>query len=153
MISKFRGDYYFLSNMYPCDINIEGYIFKSAESLFQALRACTDEDFKKFCGMNGYDAKRLGDGIVSRADWDDIKLDAMRFAVEEKFKQNPKLAEKLEQTGKEEIREGNLWNDSFWGVTGTGGRNHFGKILMGVREKLRHESMSISIEGNQLKFV
>ena len=40
------------------------------------------------------------------------------------------------------LKEGNTWNDVFWGISLKTGRgeNNLGKILMRVREKLRRES-------------
>lgn len=44
-------------------------------------------------------------------------------------------------TGDAVLKEGNTWNDVFWGVSlKTGqGENNLGKILMRVREKLHSE--------------
>ena len=57
----------------------------------------------------------------------------------EKFRQNPVIAKKLLETGKEEIREMTT-KESFWGVgPNLDGENHMGIILMRVREELRKE--------------
>ena len=47
------------------------------------------------------------------------------------------LKEMLLATGNEELIEGNLWNDTYWGVCNGKGQNKLGKILMRVREELR----------------
>ena len=36
-----------------------------------------------------------------------------------------------------ELIEGNVWNDTFWGVCNGKGHNHLGKILMKVRDEIR----------------
>lgn len=37
-INKFRGDYAFLSNFYPCTIRHDGMVFKCSEALFQSYK-------------------------------------------------------------------------------------------------------------------
>lgn len=76
--------------------------------------------------------------------------------VSEKFRQNPELAEKLERTGKEIIAECAV-KDRIWGIGLSmedenrlcidkwRGKNLLGKILMRVREDIRHQN-----KGNQI---
>jgi ribA/ribD-fused uncharacterized protein len=80
--------------------------------------------------------KKLGQKMSVRKDWDEKKLEFMNWAVREKFK-DEKLTELLLDTGEEELIEGNVWNDTFWGVCNGKGQNHLGKILMKVRDELR----------------
>lgn len=54
-----------------------------------------------------------------------------------KFTQHKDLAEKLLETGDEELVEGNKWNDTYWGVCNGKGKNQLGKILMRIREELK----------------
>lgn len=71
-----------------------------------------------------------------RADWEDVKDDVMRYAVLEKFRQNPSLQSLLISTGDAEIIE-HTTNDSYWADGGDGkGKNKLGKILMEVRDSL-----------------
>lgn len=60
----------------------------------------------------------------------------MRQCVALKFESHPDLAEMLLDTGNTKLIEGNSWNDTYWGVCGGRGKNHLGKILMGVRSQL-----------------
>ena len=61
----------------------------------------------------------------------------MRYAVREKFRQNPVIKEDLLETGDSIIIE-HTKNDSYWADGGDGtGKNMLGKILMEVRAKLR----------------
>jgi ribA/ribD-fused uncharacterized protein len=77
--------------------------------------------------------------VPIRKDWDQVKTDVMRAAVNAKFSQNPDLLERLLATGRAEIVE-NSPVDYFWGVGSDGsGKNVLGTILMEVREKLRVE--------------
>ena len=67
-----------------------------------------------------------------------VYADAMRY----KFQQNKGLAEKLIETGDREII--NIDDDIFWGMKydenegKMTGENKTGKILMKIREELRH---------------
>lgn len=72
-----------------------------------------------------------------RRDWEHVKLKVMEDLVTLKFFAHPELAEKLVETGDEELAEVNWWNDRFWGICQGKGCNHLGKILMKVREELK----------------
>ncbi len=134
MINRFRGEYYFLSNMYESPIYAGGMKFRCAEALYQMFKT-TDPDLRKqFTSLNGFEAKRLGRQIKIRDDWDSIKLDVMRYVVAKKFK-DPNLRAMLRNTGNEELIEGNDWKDTFWGVCNGRGENWLGKILMEERDK------------------
>ena len=72
-----------------------------------------------------------------RADWEEIKDDAMRTAVRAKFSQHADLRESLLGTGDEHLIE-HTANDRYWADGGDGsGRNMLGRILMEVRAELR----------------
>ena len=88
-------------------------------------------------------SKRAGRRVKLRKDWEEVKLRIMEEVVRAKFLQHPDLANKLIDTGDEELIEGNCWNDRFWGVdirTGIG-ENNLGKILMKVRSELYSNKM------------
>lgn len=135
---KFRDEFWFLSNMYPCRVrvNVGGLprTFTCAESAFQA---CKDPRAAgMFMKMNGFDAKRAGKTVMLRPDWDEIKLTCMENIVRAKFRQNPELAEKLKATGDMALIEENTWGDRYWGVCNNVGENRLGQILMKVRKEL-----------------
>ena len=131
--------YGFLSNFFSAPININGTIWKTSEHYYQAqkftdktiietIQNCATPDI-------AFSLSRQYCEYV-REDWNNIRLDIMRFIVEEKFKQNPTLAFLLLETGDVTITE-HSHKDSFWGDGGNGkGENQLGKILMAVREKL-----------------
>lgn len=136
VISEFRGEYAFLSNMYTCNITYKGLTFTSSEAAFHSQK-CLDrsEDFTK---LNPVAAKKLGKKVNLRGDWEDVKYSIMKEIVEQKFLQNNHLKHKLLQTGDAELIEGNTWNDTYWGMCRGKGKNNLGKILMEVREKLKN---------------
>lgn len=130
----FKNNYYFLSNMYPCEITIDidgtQYAFSCVESAYQAHK-CPSRS-SEFIGLNGYEAKRLGKKVELRNDWNDIKVALMKDLVKKKFS-NFELLEKLKEI-EGEIVETNNWGDTFWGKCYGKGQNVLGKILMEIRD-------------------
>lgn len=137
MIDLFRGDYFFLSNFYPCTIIISKEVYPSVEHAYQALKFPDWQDRLPFQNSNltPGKAKRMGKGILLRKDWELIKFDIMHTLILKKFK-DKELARKLIETYPQEIVEGNTWGDTYWGICNGKGDNNLGKILMGVREVL-----------------
>lgn len=129
----FKGEFYFLSNMYPCKVIYNGINYGSSENLFQALKCANSCDMTKFVGIHPIQAKKLGRTIEMKKNWEKIKINRMRLALYSKFKYNPELVDKLLEV-KEVIREDNNWNDTFWGVYHGCGKNVLGQLLMEIRD-------------------
>lgn len=139
VIDKFRDEYFFLSNFYPAPVTYRGLTYKNNEAAFQAQKCMTEEEKFAFTEYEPARAKSRGRQVSLRPDWEKVKVGIMEEIVEAKFTRNEDLRQMLLATGEATLKEGNTWNDIFWGVnikTGTG-ENHLGKILMRVREKLR----------------
>lgn len=136
MITSFSGEYEFLSNFYPSEVEYNGIKFPTVEHAYQAAKCKTKEEMQKF---TEYDtpgkAKRAGRKVDLRNDWEDVKLNIMGELLRQKFS-NLAMAEKLLETDKEFLVEGNNWNDTFWGVCDRKGENHLGVILMKLRSEL-----------------
>lgn len=134
MCMYFKNNYYFLSNMHPCEIKIDidgtQYAFSCVESAYQAHK-CPSRS-SEFIGLNGYEAKRLGKKVELRNDWDDIKSALMKELVKQKFSNLDLLGKLKEIEG--EIVETNNWGDTFWGKCYGKGQNVLGKILMEIRD-------------------
>lgn len=130
-ITSFRGDYAFLSNFYiePDGTHVEGE--------FQRAKCARAWDRQQFDGLTPSQAKRLGRQVAIRPDWEDVKIEIMLFHVTKKFKDHPTLRERLLQTGREKLEEGNTWGDRYWGTVSGKGLNALGIILMDIRESLR----------------
>ena len=143
-IDSFRGDYYFLSNMYPVRVKVNGHYYNSSEAAFQSFKFADPKDRLQFCNMDGYEAKHFWKTHkhLIRPDWNDIKLAVMEKLIHIKFFSNPNLADKLIATKHLTLIEGNSWNDNFYGDCKCSrcktvvGENHLGKILMKVRGDL-----------------
>lgn len=134
---RFRGEYYFLSNMSPSPItmNIDGKTchFTCAEAAFQAHKCPWNPSL--FENIDGYVAKKLGRsvGIKDIAAWNTGRIEVMKQVVARKFLQNPDLAEKLKSTMPQHLVEDNTWDDTFWGICNGQGENHLGQILEEIR--------------------
>lgn len=143
MISSFTGDYRWLSNFWPCDVEYEGVRYRTVENAYQAAKTLNLEDRKLISTQPPGRAKKLGRTVELRDDWDEIKIDVMRQLLTQKF-QNVALRHKLEETGNQTLVEGNSWHDNFWGVCECAAcdsakhraSNWLGKLLMEVRMKL-----------------
>ena len=137
MIDRFRGKYFFLSNMFNMNITMSGKEYTCTEAVFQSFKTKDQDERAKFAGLSGKEAKRLGRSVSLRPDWDKIKVEVMKWVIHQKF-QNPELRQLLLDTGDEELVEGNTWGDTFWGVCNGYGKNMLGKILMEERESIRN---------------
>lgn len=162
MITRFDGRYAFLSNFYPCEIEHQGISYKSVETYYVAMKIKSDQQIDgRYIGYidcreliskikNPGDAKKFGKFLKLRKDWNDVKLDVMLWGIREKFKSED-LKQMLLDTGDQELIEGNLWHDNFFGVCTCGpckgqGQNNLGKILMKVREELKEQNKKPSLE-------
>ena len=137
-IDSFRGQYDFLSNMYPSPIIVNGLRFTCAEAVFQMMKTKSPEERVHFVNISGKDAKRLGRCVKLRPDWEEIKVKVMQWVIHQKFKE-PALRQKLLDTGDALLIEGNSWGDTFWGFCNGCGHNMLGKILMAERDAIRKE--------------
>ena len=135
-ITRFSGEHRFLSNFYPVQVEFEGLPFRTVEHAYQAAKT-TDESLRVYIAslFNAGMAKRRGQLVDLRPDWEEVKLDIMEGLVRVKFA-DPILAVMLRDTGDAELIEGNTWGDTFWGVCNGVGENHLGKILMRIRIEL-----------------
>ena len=135
MIKSFRGEYRFLSNFFPVEVVLDGVTYPSVEHAYQAAKTLDLEKRKEFLGGSAGFAKRLGQRLELRPDWNDVKLSVMTRLNEQKY-MRPDLREKLCDTYPQDLVEGNTWGDTFWGVCDDKGSNHLGQILMTIRMQL-----------------
>lgn len=148
MICEFEGKYAFLSNFFPSSILYEGIVYPTNEHFFQAMKTLNQEERKKIAAADTPGkAKRLGRHVQLRADWEQIKVDVMRTGLMLKFT-DAELAQKLIDTGDEELIEGNWWHDNTWGscfcsdCINKPGRNLLGMLLMELRKELIYGNSS-----------
>lgn len=141
MIDSFRGEYEFLSNFYRTPVEFDGVLYPSSEHAYQAQKTLDGEIRAGIAHLRSAGtAKRFGtDDIEARPDWKQIRVGVMRSILAVKFAVGSALAQKLLDTGDEELVEGNWWHDTFWGVYKGRGENWLGRLLMERREYLAHQ--------------
>lgn len=139
VVERFDKAYAFLSNFYPCTITgPSGIVYPSSEHAYQAAKSKSRRIRKIISGLPTAAAtKKYGRNVVVRPDWEKVKRRIMLQIVRAKFSQNLDLAMMLIDTLDADLREGNWWGDTTWGVCKGVGKNWLGKILMQVRSELR----------------
>lgn len=141
-IDKFEGEYHFLSNFYPCQIEYEGIVYPSTEHAYQATKTL-DEETRKYISTLATPglSKKAGRMVDMRPDWDEVKYEVMHELLWLKFSQSEFKQQLLETRGYDLI-EGNWWHDNVWGdctcakCKDIPGSNWLGKILMTIRNHL-----------------
>jgi ribA/ribD-fused uncharacterized protein len=139
MIKGMFNEYYWLSNYEVCEIHYEGLIYTSTEAAYQAAKSTDPFVRSKFINISPAKARKLGQEITCRKDWDKVKKQVMYDVNLYKYTKHEYLKNLLLETGDKEIVEENWWLDTFWGVCKGKGENNLGKILMKIRDEIRKD--------------
>ncbi len=146
-VDEFRGPASIFSNFHYTPIvvpRLGDRKFYYLENAYQAGKSLDEAVWEQFTDplMTPGEAKRKGQLLKLRSDWEEFKVDWMYELLQIKF--TPALwRRKLMGTMNGVLVEGNSWHDVFWGVCYGKckqgphepiGENHLGKLLM----KLRH---------------
>lgn len=151
---KFRGKYWFLSNMCESPVNVDHVTYPTVENAYQASKTLDHDARVQFATCNCWEAKQRGGknakkhGFTTlevRADWNDVKEDVMERLLQQKFTPGSDLAKKLLATGDEVIIHYNEHGDFYWGVCKDRGENKLGLLLMKIRNGL--QAMETEKEG------
>ena len=159
MIDAFKDEHAFLSNFFPCDVEMhymgeQEIIFPTAEHAFVAAKT-TDHAEREYIATikTPGKAKRYGRETISlRSDWDDVRIAAMHKVLQQKFYENTGLAHLLLDTRGNTLVEGNHWGDQFWGMVEDPrapergdliGQNWLGQLLMLVRSTFLLEESDV----------
>ncbi len=137
-ITRFRGEFGFLSNMSECEIRFGGLVFNSVEHAYQFHKTSSPTERDKILkSKTPKQSKLISKNFKHiRSDWHEVKEDIMYKLVKIKFTDNEDYRQGLCMTQGIELVEGNWWGDTFWGVCDGVGENKLGKILMKVRDEL-----------------
>lgn len=142
MITKFDGDYRFLSNFYPFQVKMQGIVFPSVEHAYQASKTLDMVERRKIAMLpTAGKAKRYGQTLFMVYNFKSYRLDVMEFLLRQKFSTNSILTQELVETHPEELVEGNTWGDQFWGAVWWEeaqqweGENKLGRLLMKIRQE------------------
>lgn len=133
------------SNFIPFDkyMLYSGMYFRTPEHFYQAMKSTNFEDcIYVYTTYSPAEAKRRGNIIKIRKDWEVVKQDIMKYALKYKFRKGTKFHKKLIET-KGSIVEWNYWHDNIWGncfcykCEDKEGENLLGKLLMALREEFK----------------
>ncbi len=146
-VEAFQGEYRFLSNYWPVQVEHEGITYPSVEQAYKAAQTLNIDARKKIAAItpNKKHLKTEIEAILTeygrREDWNnDMRLSIMKDLLPQKFDGRDKeLREKLLATGNRELIEGNDWRDVFFGICDGVGENYLGKFLMNVREQIKNK--------------
>jgi ribA/ribD-fused uncharacterized protein len=137
-ITRFNGEHAFLSNFHPSVIVVDLHAFPTVEHAYQAFKTLDPAQFTAIRDAHTPgQAKRLGQKVTKRPDWEHVKLRIMMAMLALKFAPGTGLAAQLLATGDAVLVEGNTWGDRFWGVCRGEGENHLGRLLMIRRVALK----------------
>ncbi len=136
-INRFKGEYDFLSNRFPCRVLWEGLEYRSAEAAFQASKCQDEKERRVYAGCSTDKAILKGKDQVPYLGWEEDQLAIMESILRAKFEQNPSLMQKLADTGNCVLLNGNNKQETFWGIDLYSwiGENHLGRIIMNIKDK------------------
>lgn len=121
---------------------LDGHPWPTAEHYYQAMKYSGQDRALAIREAGSVrQARKLGRGWFKRKrpDWEKVRVVVMTRAIYTQCRTWPEFAEALLATGDSEILEVSNY-DHFWGIgRDQRGDNHYGKILMDVRAKLRTE--------------
>ena len=150
--SRFK-DFYGLTNMAPgFSLKINNIDFRTSEALYQTMKFPDLEDAQMDIKEQRYAGKAIERSRYyeslnkMRTDWDEIKVDVMRWCLHVKLAQNwKKFGDLLLRTGDLTLIEGSP-TDDFWGAVQIDkkkktreGVNMLGRLLMELREEIKEE--------------
>ena len=132
-------------------IDVVKQTWPTVEHYYQAMKFPTDAEWQEAIrrAPTPLRAKKMGldPNHAPRGDWDSIKEIVMKSALLAKFRMNPALLARLQETGSralEEVTPG----DSYWGKGTRGkGLNRLGRLLEEVRAELKDVRLDLSVLG------
>jgi len=141
-IYSFSGQHTFLSNFSAANVELDGEVYPTVEHAYQAAKTLdVDERHKiRLQAKTAGQAKKMGNKVKLRKNWEMIKVVVMRSLLEQKFAVGTMPHDWLLKTGDAELIEGNYWHDTFWGVCDGVGENWLGRLLMEIRDELGETS-------------
>ncbi len=137
-IEFFEGEYAFLDNGAPAVVLLNGIAYPTVEHAYHASKTLAAENREIIRqAPNARAARRLASWMEPIENWRAVRLDVMSSLIAQKYAAGGSYAEQLLATADAELRFGNCWDETFWGVCCGVGRNHLGRLLMARRDWLR----------------
>ncbi len=136
-IDSFMGPWRFLSNFHHSPIFLGGTEYPTVEHAYQASKSLNPEDKEAIrLAPTPGKAQRMGQKVVLRSDWEEVKDSIMEACLRSKFCIGSPETTSLLLTGGRKLVEGNTWGDTYWGVCQGVGKNRLGELLMKIRAEL-----------------
>ena len=153
-ITRFEGQWVWLSNCARVDIRYGGIAYKTVEHAYQAQKTMLAKERVAISQMYlASSARRCGRTVRLRKDWEEVKLEIMTEILELKYGV-AEYRELLLATGERELVNTVSDHGRFWGVCDCGrrrpnqswepvaeceqgGENWLGRLTMALREELR----------------
>lgn len=126
-----------MSNFVHVYVVLDGVTYPTIEHAYQAAKTfdIAKRQMIQLARTPGL-AKKFGQDLVLRPDWEQVKEEVMLDLLIQKFSQ-PHFRKLLLATGDAYLEETNSWKDRYWGVCGGRGLNRLGHLLMQVRKMLQ----------------
>ena len=146
MIERFKDEYRWLSNFAPACVQFEEFDYRSVEHAYVASKTLLVGIRLEVRSLEtAGQAKQFGKSIPLRSDWEKVRLGIMLDLLRQKFN-IPEYRDLLLATGTQDIIEGNVWHDNWWGSCicnscGNKGKNNLGKLILKIREELKQPQM------------
>eukprot|EP01062_Namystynia_karyoxenos_P037519 TRINITY_DN27315_c0_g1_i2.p1 TRINITY_DN27315_c0_g1~~TRINITY_DN27315_c0_g1_i2.p1 ORF type:complete len:905 (+),score=136.75 TRINITY_DN27315_c0_g1_i2:160-2874(+) len=141
----YAGQWGELASFWPGAFVVRGHVWPSLEHYFQASKFNDPAEQKRIrelptCDQAHAEGKVRRPGRALRADWEEKRDEVMFEGLLEKHRQLPRCMQALARTGGRPIVFGDI-HDQHWGIGDGSGKNRYGKLLMRVRETLRHHHL------------
>ena len=138
------------------NFHVQGFVdtfgrhWESVEHFYQAGKAVHWEDHERIReATSPLMARRIGQSIKIRKDWDTAKLPRMYMGLLLKFNPATPLTKKLIDTGSRELIHLTPWGkegDPYWGIgRHNDGQNRLGKMIAAIRTQWRRRTISNNV--------
>lgn len=128
LIDKFSGYYDFLSNKFPCIVELDGVQYTNVVAAYYSAKTTSSDVKRKLQRLDPDRAELLGKSLPEPDNWKDIRDDVMYKCLLSKFTLNLDLRAKLKGLSNVTIVYANDC-DTYWGVVNCKGENMLGKLL------------------------
>lgn len=138
-INFYTPPYYALNNFSPHMLEVDGYLYPTAEHAFQTIK-CLNQTGKEVIrsAHSPLEAQTLANSTYAEykdPDWAKKRVGVVEKLLRLKLAQHQEVRDTLSRTGDEPIEEDSP-TDYFWGVGADGtGQNQLGKLWMKIREE------------------